>query len=683
MTLVAVPLFAASPATAMTSSNVHVVSPTGTYFTFDEVTGPETINVSGTSNGAPGEKIDINCYAGNKRSSLAQEITLGAGGSFSFSGSFFTITKQTCVLRAVPHKDTALLPPGSPTPFTGPTLAIGRRQDAAVESGLNKGTLLLYYIYAPQLGGAFDYRSLGDCSILDSYTFDPTTFAPSRLDACNATFWWQNGASGLPGIAEPKRSELQVDGVNAYLPGNADELFKGAENNPGYPSLKYRYEIEPATGNLLLEESDQLVKCAPQPTVYPPTPSSCSSFVPTGVEAYMGITQGQGGRAAAVTQWFYSTDGAPHQLDLLEQNQFEHVNEDGELEFPWTGEGLTSYATAGQQLPAAPSSPGSFFVKGSESALDGSEQSPQGAVTFSNPPEGETIVGSTLNEVSWVNLHYQRTVPATGAIALGFTYSTAFARAEVERLAAAAQAAYVPSVAISAPANGTSTSQSQVTISGTASDQTALSSLVVNGTSVAVEEGAWSTNVPLKVGSNTITAVVTNVFGHTAQAQTTITYVPAALAPTKATAGGAKADPRGVRFTLTCQAPAGTTCNGVATLTSTEQRRGKRVIAISARRHRKRPQPVLKRVPVIVGEQTFAIPAGQTVSVSVSLNKAGRNLLSRFHKLPVTLAVMMRNGASAAPTLIDQSRLVIKPAPKQHKPRRHHRKHPRRSGRHH
>jgi hypothetical protein len=667
----------------MTSSNVQVTSPTGTYITFDEVTGAGTMNVTGTSNGAPGEKIDINCYAGNKRSSLAQEVTLGAGGSFSYSGSFFTITKQTCVLRAVPHKDTVLLPPGSPTSFTGPTLAIGRRQDAAVESGANKGTLLLYYIFAPQLGGAFDYRSLGDCSILDSYTFDPTTFAPSRLDACNATFWWENGAFGLPGVAAPTRSELQVDGVNAYLPGNAGELFKGAENNPGFPSLKYRYEIEPATGNLLLEESDQLVRCAPQPTVYPPTPASCSSFVPTGVEAYMGITQGQGGRAAAVTQWFYSTDGATHQLDLLEQNQFEHVNEDGELEFPWTGEGLTSYGTAGQQLPAAPSSPGSFFVKGSESVPDGSEQSPQGEVTFSNPPEGETIVGSTLNEASWVNLHYHRAVPASGAIALGFTYSTGFARAEVERLAAAAQAAYVPSVAISAPANGASSSQSQVTISGTASDQTALSSLVVNGTSVQVaEDGTWSATVPLNVGSNTITALATNVFGHTAQAQISVAYVPVVLAVSgKATASGVKAGPRGVRFALTCQAPPGATCNGVATLTSTERRRGKRVLAISARRHRKHRQPVITRVPVVVGQQSFAIPGGQTQSVFVSLNKAGLTLLSRFHQLPVTLSVKMTNGASGTPTLIERSKLVIKPAPK-HKPHRHHRKPRRHSGRH-
>jgi hypothetical protein len=667
----------------MTGSNVHVESPTGTYLTFDEVTGTETIKVTGTSNGAAGEKADINCYAGNKRSSLAQDITLGAGGSFSFSGSFFTITKQTCVLRAVPHKDTALLPPGSATGFTGPTLAIGRRQDAGVESGPNKGTLLLYYIYAAQLGGAFDYRSLGDCSILDSYTFDPTTFAPSRLDACNATFWWQNGAVGLPGVAPPTESEVRVDGVNAYLPGNAGELFKGAENNPGFPSLKYRYEIEPATGNLLLEESDQLVRCAPQPTVYPPTPTSCSSFVPTGVEAYMGITQGQGGRVAAVTQWFYSTDGAPHQLDLLEQNQFEHVNEDGALEFPWTGEGLTSYGTAGQQLPPAPSSPGSFFVKGSESVPDGREQSPQGEVTFSNPPEGETIVGSTLNEASWVNLHYRRTVPASGAIALGFTYSTGFVRAEVERLAAAAQAAYVPSVAIGAPANGDSSSQPQVTISGTASDQTALNSLVVNGTSVQVaEDGTWSATVPLNVGSNTITAVATNVFGHTAQAQIGVTYVPVpvVLAPSKATASHPKAGPRGVRFTLSCQAPPGATCNGVATLTSTEQRRGKRVLAISARRHHKRTKPVVERVQVVVGKQSFAIPAGQTQSVFVSLNKAGLTLLSRFHKLPVTLSVSLTNGASATPTLIERSKLVIKPAAR-HKPH-HHRKPRRRSGRH-
>jgi hypothetical protein len=49
----------------------------------------------------------------------------------------------------------------------------------------------------------------------------------------------------------------------------------------------------------------------------------------------------------------------------------------------------------------------------------------RGAVSFSNVPAGERIVGGTSTGDSWVELQYSRTVPATGAVALGFTYSTA------------------------------------------------------------------------------------------------------------------------------------------------------------------------------------------------------------------------------------------------------------------
>jgi hypothetical protein len=41
----------------------------------------------------------------------------------------------------------------------------------------------------------------------------------------------------------------------------------------------------------------------------------------------------------------------------------------------------------------------------------------------------------------------------------------------------------------------------------------------------------------------------------------------------------------------------------------------------------------------LVGLQTFAIPGGQTKTISVSLNKRGRKLLKRKHKLPVLLVV--------------------------------------------
>ena len=645
---------------------MQVVSPTASYFVLNEALGGQTITLSGTSNAVAGEKLDINCYAAKKRYLLAAEVEAQAGGAFSFTGPFTSIAGRTCVLRAVPHNDTTDYPPGSASPFQGPTLGIGRSQALAIESGPNAGALLWYYIYASQLAGGFDYRSLGDCSILDSYAYDLVTFAPSRLDDCDATLWWENGANGFPGVAAPTRSEIQVDGANAYLPGNASELFAGAQNNPGFPALRYRYEVEPASGDLTIEETDQIVKCAPEPSTYPPTPSSCSSFVPTGVEAFMGITQGANGRVASVTQWFSSTDGAAHTVDLLEHNQFAHINEDGELDFPWTGEGFLGYGTAGQQLPAAPSgAPGSLFIKGSGSTPEGSEESPQGSLTFSNPPEGEEIVSSTLNPESWVDLHYHRTIAPGGSFALGFTYASGFLLGEVQQFAAAAQAAYLPSVAITGPANGSGTATASVDVTGTASDQTGLSSLVVNGHPVSVgANGSWTTNVALSPGANTITATATNVFGYSAQSAISVTYVPTVLTFQGHASASGRRGPRGALFTVSCQALAGTSCEGYATLTTTKHLQGTRAIAISARTRKRRKQLRVRRVAVGVAKQfTFSIPAGQTQTLLVPLNANGLKLLARFHALPVTLTVTFANGPSG-PTVLAREALLIRPAAK-------------------
>ena len=200
----------------------------------------------------------------------------------------------------------------------------------------------------------------------------------------------------------------------------------------------------------------------------------------------------------------------------------------GELNFPWTGEGLKEYTAPGQALPGPGSAPGSFFVKGSAAEPDGGELTAQGAVTFSSAPEGESIIGVTDGPAisSWVELHYRRTVPASGFAALGFTYSNAFLQSEVQADAAAAQASYTPSVAIASPTNGATSAQSSLTVTGTASDANGPVAVQVNGHSAPVAaNGAWSVSVPLTVGANTIAAVVTNIFGDTSQAQIKVTQL--------------------------------------------------------------------------------------------------------------------------------------------------------------
>jgi hypothetical protein len=640
----------ASAAAIVTETHLQVLSPTGAYLVDDEVTPAETISVSGTSNGAAGEKLDIKCFSGQSSAKLEVNVEVRAGGGFSFSGKMGPISDEACVLRAVPHGDATQYAPGSPSPFVGPTLAIGQRENRIIASGLNIGMLETYYLYVAQLTGAFDYFSLGGCMVNDSYVFDPVTLESVSLDLCDAWFNSANGQTFPLGYAAPTRSELQVDGANAYLAANA--VFTGL---PGYPALSYNYSIDPATGDLALEETDAPVRCSPG-GAYPPSTETCTSFVPTGVKVLTRVLQGQGGRVASVTQWFSSTDGQPHRLDLLEDNEFKHPQQEGELEFPWTGEGLREYKTVGQVLPGASTAPGSFFVKGAAKPADGSEETAVGAVTFAAAPEAATIVGTTNDLYSWVDLTYHRTVPAGGSVALGFTYSDAFLRSEVDGYAAAAQAAYVPSVAISAPSAGSAVGSQQVMVSGTASDRTGLASLLVNGQSVPVgSNGSWTATVPLSAGANTITAVATNVFGDTAQAQATVTYLPLSLQLVHVTAKR-----NGVLLKLACLGAPGQRCAVKAVLSSVEHLSHRRLTAVSVRRHRR----AASRRTVTVGRSLFALNAGQTKSVLVSLNPTGRKLLARFHTLPLQLQLTFTNPPSGRATVIARRALSIKAKPR-------------------
>jgi hypothetical protein len=516
----------AAPALGAVSSS-NVGSPASGYLTDQG----HSVTVSGSTNSrGGGDHVDLNCYAGQAFKTLASDVSVRADGSFSWSGSLTPINDRTCVLRAVPAGNGVDYAPGRSWPYTGPTLGLGKLTNLDVSAGPNAGALAYYDLFDSQLQGGFHYLSLGGCAILDSAVYDPQTFQSAPLDFCNGGFWWRNGYPARAGFLTPTRSEIQVDGAGGYLAGQMTDMGSFATQNPGFPALTYGYTLDPSTGNLTVDETDQVVQCAPAAATFSPTTTSCSRFVPSGVQVKLRIVQGQSGRVASVTQYFSSTDGAPHTVDLQADNEFSHPAHDGQLNFPWTGAGLQAYTTPGQVLagPGGGSGPGSFFIKGSGAAADGSESSAQGAVTFSNPPDSEQIIGTTDNSsgFSWVDLHYVRTVPASGSVALGFIYSNAFLAGEVSSRAGAAEAAFHPTVSIASPAAGSVSAQPTVVVSGQAGDANQLTSLSVNGVAQSVSNGAWSTTLALSRGANTISAVATNVFGNTSQAQTTITYSP-------------------------------------------------------------------------------------------------------------------------------------------------------------
>ena len=81
-----------------------------------------------------------------------------------------------------------------------------------------------------------------------------------------------------------------------------------------------------------------------------------------------------------------------------------------------------------------------------------------------------------------------------------------------------------PTLTVSTLANNTTTSNNTLTITGTTSDANAVQTVTVNGSSVAVTNGAFNTSVTLVSGSNTITVVATDTIGNQITDTRTIVY---------------------------------------------------------------------------------------------------------------------------------------------------------------
>jgi hypothetical protein len=93
-------------------------------------------------------------------------------------------------------------------------------------------------------------------------------------------------------------------------------------------------------------------------------------------------------------------------------------------------------------------------------------------------------------------------------------------------------------------------------------------------------------------------------------------------------------------FNITCTGNPGQTCSESVTGTTTEKKRGGKVIAVAARskgkKHKKPVKTTMVGVSVIAA--SFTVPAGATVRETASLDHTGQKLLSTFYSLPVSLS---------------------------------------------
>ena len=415
------------------------------FFIADENASTQTFAIAGTTSGGnPATNlVDINCYSGGTHVAVAKNVSLKADGSFSVpKANLNNPLDLTCRLRAVPAGSN----PSNLTPFAGPVIGVGERDLSKVAGGQNNGKPYDYYLDAQQQTAAFDYNSLGSCGLEDGYLYDAAYTLTTTTFFCNA---------GLPGpaaSAAPTRSDIRVDGANAYP---SYQAFFVNPNAAGFPALAQTYTVDKTTGNVVIHETAPLVKCT-DPT-YPPNTVSCATFVSAGVTDNRTITQDHDGHVSWITDAFTSTDGKAHALDLLWDNNQQFWGTSGnstQVEYEFPGESAFSTHVAGDTVTLPPS-PGTILVR-MHGAPDGDTATGQGAIVYDRPATTAafTFVQSFDSEFT---LHQAGNVPAGGSTRFRFAYVQSYQAAAVALLAQEARSTFVNTLAVSKSGSGAGT----------------------------------------------------------------------------------------------------------------------------------------------------------------------------------------------------------------------------------
>jgi hypothetical protein len=427
--------FASAANAAITSS--QITSPASPSYGIYDAEAPNTIAVSGTTSGGnpATDKVNLDCFYGSAPEDkvLAEEVSLNPDGSFSVpAANLKKIDDQVCRLRAVPIGVT----PADLSPFSGPVMATGEREKTSkIASGPNAGQPYDFLIWDQQLSAADEYTSAGSCGLDDAYLFDSELHKSTTTFYCNDWFWYYEN---FENEAASTRTEMRVDGANAYLPADADEI--NSEASSGFPTLTYSYSQDPLTGNLTIHESDPIVKC-PEAT-FPATKTSCSSFLSTGVRDDRTIVQSNDGHLATITDQYVSTDGQAHTLDLLPQND-QYFGESGEkIAYRFPGESSFATHKDGESVAFASETPAAVFAE-VQGSPDGDTSTGRGAIVFDH-----SASPATFNEVkggdSDFYFHQSAAVPAAGSTTLRFAYAQAYSSSEVEALVRQAESSFRP-----------------------------------------------------------------------------------------------------------------------------------------------------------------------------------------------------------------------------------------------
>lgn len=425
---------------AITASQITTPS-NPSFFVADEDASAQTFAISGTTTGGgAGDRVDLRCYYAGTSVKVKGNVALSSSGSFSVSAADLNkLLDLTCQLKAVPAGKN----PADLTPYSGPVIGVGERETSKVSGGTNNGKAYDYALDAQQQTAAFDYASLGSCGLHNGFLYDPTYTNTTVTFACNA------GLMSADTRSAPTRSELQIDGANAYAPTQA---FFINSNGTGLPALTETYTVNKATGDVVIHETDPLVKCSS--TTYPPTANSCATYVSTGVTDDRTITQDHDGHISWITDTFKSTDDKAHSLDLLWDDNEQFFGASGssaQLEYEFPGESGYSIHATGDTVSLPPAA-GAILIR-MHGAADGDLGTGQGAIVYDRPATAAKFTRVTTID-SEFTLHQTGKLSAGGATRFRFAFVQDYEAALVATRARAARALFLNKLTVAKTGKG-------------------------------------------------------------------------------------------------------------------------------------------------------------------------------------------------------------------------------------
>jgi hypothetical protein len=424
---------------AITTESTQITTPSGIVYEYAQQGAK--LAIAGTATDVSTPDVEIRCYYGAeaKKYRTVAEAKV-EGGAFAVEADAAELPDAVCQLRAVPQRKSAEkpLPPGEPEPFEGPIVITSEffPEDSN------------YYAASSTLTGTV---FLGGYA-LESYLYSAAGHDDAQL------FYGVGNLSAYPPLGT--RASLQIDGTNAYLPKGAREVeedFKkiaekkgeGATFTPpaAKPKVTVEDQFDASTRQITVAEEDPVVTCSPGAATYPPTPTSCTSFVATGVTLKRTWQTSDEDHVTSLSEAWTSTDGAAHTVNARYLDEMASAKGGGAYEFP--GEAAFGATERGEAKTLSAGPAAILYATTQPLSEIGDGEDPQGAIVYDTAPSEPLSIteGSAGGIANSFEAPYALTVPAGGSSArLQMTFIQSFALTEVSSLAAAAIAGYEPSI---------------------------------------------------------------------------------------------------------------------------------------------------------------------------------------------------------------------------------------------